>query len=723
MMGAACASPVRSLLTPGRRATAPQRAALFVVSDARTAFLAACWVAVSSAACGGSGTSGGGPILDAGASPPFDGSVSSPRDGSADATTPSNDAGADAAADTGGPTDGSNPVDAADSGDAGDGGSKDAGAFGGDWPPDGGWGPNANLPYWPTNYDEPYRGQYFFTAPNGWLNDANGLWYYGGVFHLSYQAYPYTLQGLAKHWGHATSPDLVHWSTAPVMLDPGVNVPGDAWSGSTVVDVDNTSGLKTGTNPVLVTLYTATSKGTCLAYSNDLGVTWQPYAGNPLAIGDANANNDRDPHVFWHEPTHQWVCAHYDSGIKFYTSPDLRTWTLQSNISFGFECPDMYELPVDGNSATTKWVVQDGSGSYLLGQFDGKTFTADPGGPYSMDVGPSFYASQTFYRRTFPDSRVVQMAWMRDSNAANIPFTAPWNQAISFPAELNLKTFPEGVRVTRSPIAEISTLYGQTQHFDAEMLPASTNLLSGITSKTYDFELVVDVTHSTASTIQFQLANDTFTYDIKNAQLLGSPLEALNGQVKIRILADWEELAVFGNDGELSYTASFQFTPSDSSLSVTADGGLAIVSADFRQLNRAWPGKAALSSVQLDDADPSTQYSGAWSNLNNDSTYLASTAHVGTAAGSTVTAMLTGTRIEWHGLANVDLGYVDVSVDGAFVKAVDTYSATRQLATLFVAPGLTNGPHTISVAANGMKNPASAGVALVHDFFASYVDP
>jgi hypothetical protein len=226
-----------------------------------------------------------------------------------------------------------------------------------------------------------------------------------------------------------------------------------------------------------------------------------------------------------------------------------------------------------------------------------------------------------------------------------------------------------------------------------------------------------------ASTIQFKLANDTFTYDIKNAQLLGSPLAALNGQAKIRILADWEELAVFGNDGELSYTASFQFTPSDSSLSVTADGGLAIVSADFRQLNRAWPGKAALSSVQLDDADPSTQYTGAWWNLNTDSTYLASTAHIGTAAGSTVSATLTGTRIEWHGLANGDLGYVDVSIDGAFVRTVDTYSATRQLATLFVQPGLTNGPHTISVAANGMKNPASAGISLVHDFFASYVDP
>ena len=140
---------------------------------------------------------------------------------------------------------------------------------------------------------------------------------------------------------------MLHWTHWPIMLDPGVNVPGDAWSGSTVVDTDNTSGLKTGTNPVMVTIYTATTKGTCLAYSNDLGVTWQAYAANPVAIGGPNADT-RDPHVFWHAPTNEWVCAHYDSGINLYTSPDLKNWTKASHIDFGFECPDMYELPIDG---------------------------------------------------------------------------------------------------------------------------------------------------------------------------------------------------------------------------------------------------------------------------------------------------------------------------------------------------------------------------------------
>src|SRR6185295_10532517 len=113
---------------------------------------------------------------------------------------------------------------------------------------------DATFPYVITNYDEPYRPQVHFSAPMGWLNDANGMWFEGGLYHLSYQAFPYAIDEGPKHWGHASSPDLVHWTHWPIMLDPGVNVPGDAWSGSTVVDVDNTSGLKNGAGPVLVTV-------------------------------------------------------------------------------------------------------------------------------------------------------------------------------------------------------------------------------------------------------------------------------------------------------------------------------------------------------------------------------------------------------------------------------------------------------------------------------------
>jgi fructan beta-fructosidase len=608
----------------------------------------------------------------------------------------------------------------------------DATLFGGNWAGDAGWGTDADFPYYPSNYDEPHRAQYHYTAPNGWINDVNGVWYYGGVYHLTTQAYPFTLAQGPKHWGHAISTDLIHWATAPIALDPGVNVPGDAWSGSTVVDVDNASGLQTGTAPVLVTVYTATSKGPCLAYSNDFGRTWQAYDQNPVNIVGG------DPHVFWHEPTHRWVCATASVGnTTFYTSTDLKMWSKASSVAFGLDCPDIYELPVDGVATNTKWVLQQGSGEYLIGQFDGQTFTPDPGGPYAIDYGLGFYASQAFYRRTFPDARVVQMAWINSNDHVD-PVTGPWNQAISFPVELRLKTEPQGVRVTRTPIAEIAGLYGATQHWSQQVLAQGHNLLAGLESKTFDLELVVNVTNSAAAAIQFQLANESFSYDITHQAFAGTTLETLSGasislapesgQVTFRILADWSQLELFGNNGEVSYTRSIGFTPADSSLSITADGPLSIVSADFRQLNRAWPGRAALSSAQLDDADPSTTYSvvsgGQPSVVTDDGAYLASTCHVLDGAGSFVQATVTGTRVEWHGLKNVDLGKVDISLDGQVVATnVDCYDPIRQIATLYSARGLTNGPHTLVVSANGTKNPASAGTAFVHDFFASYVDP
>jgi fructan beta-fructosidase len=579
------------------------------------------------------------------------------------------------------------------------------------------WGPGADFPYVITNYDEPYRGQVHFSAPMGWINDVNGVWYYGGLYHLAYQAYPYSLQGDAKHWGHATSVDMIHWTHWPIMLDPGVNVPGDAWSGSTVVDLDNTSGLRTGANPVLVTIYTATTKGTCLAYSNDLGVTWQAYTGNPVAIGGPTSDT-RDPHVFWHAPTKRWVCAHYDSGTNLYTSPDLKNWTKVSHVDFGFECPDMYELPIDGNAANKKWVLQDASGTYLLGQFDGTTFTPDSTVTHKMDVGPNFYASQTFYRQTFPDERVIQMPWMTGMDGA----TAPFNQTIGFPVEVKLTTFPEGVRVARLPISEIATLYAAPQHFGATSLAAASNLFAGIQSKVFDLEVVIDVGQTAAKLLTFRFANLSFSYDLTASTVFGHTVSPIGGLVKIRVLRDWGQYELFVNDGEVSHTGTFTFTQADGSVSLTGDGNVAIVSADFRPLNRAWPGKAAFSSTIIDDKNPSVAYTGTWTQA-NEGRYFGGSCHVGASAAASVQTSFNGTRVEWYGLKNVDLGTADVYLDGVRVQAgIDTYSAKRQNALLFTQGGLVEGPHTIKVVATGQKNGSSSGIALVHDYFISYVD-
>lgn len=580
---------------------------------------------------------------------------------------------------------------------------------------------DANFPYVITNYDEPYRGQVHFSAPMGWLNDANGMWFEGGLYHFSYQAFPYELGGAAKHWGHASSPDLVHWTHWPIMLDP-LLVPADAWSGSTVVDSDDTSGLKNGENDVLVTLYTATSIGTSIAYSNDRGITWQPYGQNPIAIGGPNADT-RDPHVFWHAPSNHWVCAEFEDeggpfgGTTFYKSTDLKNWTKTSHIEFGFECPDIYELPVDGVAANSKWVLQDAAGAYLLGDFDGEKFTPDSPTAQAMDRSSAFYAAQTFYRRNFPDDRVIQMPWVRAMDGA----TAPWNQVIGFPLQVQLKTFPDGVRVARTPIAEIEKLYLESKALAAQVAQSGANPFAAWQSKVFDLEVVLDLPKTTATTLTFELADLSFELDLAAMKLFGATVSAIDNRIKLRIVRDWAQYEVFANDGQVVFTGAHPFDPKDATLAMVGNGAVGIASADFHVLARAWPGVAAKSSEMIDDTDARSVYSGNWV-VANEGRYFKASARVTTSAQS-FEVSFNGTRVEWYGLKNVDLGEADVAIDGAVVQAgIDTYSPRRQNALLFSKGDLTNGPHTLKIAATGKKNPSSSGMALVHDYVIAYVD-
>lgn len=579
----------------------------------------------------------------------------------------------------------------------------------------------AAAPYLPTNYDEPYRGQYHFSQPSGWMNDLNGMWYNNGVYNITYQAYPYSLDGLAKSWGHATSTDMMHWSQISNALDPGVNVPGDCWSGSAVVDINNTSGFGSIANPPLVIIYTATTKGTCLAYSNDQGVTWVAYSGNPVNVAGSNEQT-RDPHVFWHEPTGKWVCIIMENGFTFYNSPDMKTWTKTGNFNWGWECPDIFELSID-EGAVKKWILMQADGKYYIGTFNGLTFMPDAGGPYDMvknaGIGGGFYASQTFFRNNFSDNRVVQMSWM---SGFGVGATAPWTHNSTFPAEVKLKTFPEGVRAARTPISEISKLYGTTQAWGSQILQSGQNLFQGKLSKCFDVEAVFDVTGATATNVTFQFANRTVTYDLKNNTLIGNSFNPIDNKVKIRFLVDWGELEAFGNDGQYSYAENFKFTPSNSAVSMMANGSINLVSARFSTINRTWPGTA--NNGYADDADPTNTYSGTWLNFSGQSGYYNTTCHVATSVGAFVEYPFTGTQISWYGLKNDDLGMASVYIDGALAADdIDCYSTVRISQQLFTKTGLSNGNHTIKIVTKGTKNAASKGFALVHDYFGCIAAP
>ncbi|KQW09130.1 glycoside hydrolase family 32 protein [Streptomyces sp. Root369] len=271
-----------------------------------------------------------------------------------------------------------------------------------------------------TLYHEQYRPQFHFTPAQNWMNDPNGLIYYKGQYHLFFQYNPDGNTWGNMSWGHAVSTDLVHWKQLPVAI------PQDdkemIFSGSVVLDKNNTTGFGTKKNPALVAIYTSAQKATgkqeqALAYSTDGGTTWTKYAGNPVL--DIGSNNFRDPKVFWYAPTKSWLMAVAladQHKISFYSSSDLKHWTHQSDFGPSgatggvWECPDLFPLPVDGNPKKTKWVlavnlnpggIAGGSGAqYFVGDFDGKKFTSDDDGGYTP---PSGTVVQDFESGSFGD--------------------------------------------------------------------------------------------------------------------------------------------------------------------------------------------------------------------------------------------------------------------------------------------------------------------------------
>ncbi|WP_105973865.1 GH32 C-terminal domain-containing protein [Streptomyces geranii] len=256
-------------------------------------------------------------------------------------------------------------------------------------------------------YTETYRPQFHFTPERNWMNDPNGLVYYEGEYHLFYQYNPSGDSWGDMSWGHAVSADLVHWTELPLALSHDADEM--VFSGSAVVDRDNTTGFGTTANPAMVAIYTSHNNTTgiqsqSLAYSTDRGRTWTKYQGNPVL--DIGSRDFRDPKVQWYAPTKSWlmtVSLSAEHKVRFYTSKNLKDWQQQSEFGPAgatggvWECPDLFPLAVDGDPTRIKWVlvvninpggVAGGSAAqYFLGDFDGTRFTADDKGTYTPPAG------------------------------------------------------------------------------------------------------------------------------------------------------------------------------------------------------------------------------------------------------------------------------------------------------------------------------------------------
>ena len=450
-------------------------------------------------------------------------------------------------------------------------------------------------------YHEPLRGQFHFSPMHGWNNDPNGLVFYKGEYHLFFQHNPYGWGSGNKHWGHAVSRDIVHWQELGDALAP--DELGQMYSGSAVVDWKNTSGLGQPGHPAQALIYTASGRSTvqCLASSTD-GRNYTKFGGNPVMNQITKGN--RDPKVFWHEPTKKWVMCLYvempgqngkadekgrpakEHAIHFLSSPNLKDWTMMSQTEGFFECPDLFELPMDGDATKKKWVLVAASSEYMVGTFDGTKFTPEteklPG--YR---GVSLYAAQTFNDIPADDGRRIQIGWFRTETKG-----MPFNQSMSLSLELKLISTSDGPRLTWAPVKELAGLRAKTHNVgSATLKTGSANLLASVKAELV--EMRAEFEPSNESEVVFNVRGATIAYDARTLELVvnghRAPAPLRDGRQRLTIYCDRTGLEIFASDGLTYVPMPFIPNADDQVLSVQVQGCSAkFNSLEVHELKSAW---------------------------------------------------------------------------------------------------------------------------------------
>jgi fructan beta-fructosidase len=487
-------------------------------------------------------------------------------------------------------------------------------------------------PFPETDYmNEDYRPQFHYTAEKNMINDPNGLVYYEGEFHLFHQ---YNLHE-AIHWGHAVSPDLVHWEHLPPAIFPDLN--GQVYSGTAVVDRDNTSGLQTGRENVLVAAFTHAdhhtgSQSQGIAYSNDKGRTWNMYAGNP-ALPNPGTKDFRDPKIFWHEPEQRW-CMLLTAGshLEFYHSEDLLHWDFTS--SWGkehgshdgvWECPDIFELTVDGTTET-RWVISvsvdrgapaGGSGmQYFVGTYDGTTFSNENPADTVLwqNYGKDYYAGITWSNVPATDGRTLMIAWVDNWLYRFDPPTTPFNGQLSLVRELRLQQFPEGHRLTQNPVDEQTNIRQSAISYPRTTIhPDGDNIFQDTDGETLEILAEFDLETSTAAQfgIDVRVGGNQFTrigYDsLRREVYLDRSHSGLNPSphwagrhscpadehhnLRLRIFVDRSSIEVFINEREQISDLVLPDRASIGLRTFATDGVAQLTSATIYSLERIWETK------------------------------------------------------------------------------------------------------------------------------------
>ena len=497
--------------------------------------------------------------------------------------------------------------------------------------------------YASVGYDQALRPQFHFTSRVGWLNDPNGMVYSYGEWHMAFQHYAKGNASGPKSWGNAVSTDLMHWTQLPHAINPYPNVLNPAgrehniWSGSAVVDELNVLGKQQGEVKTLFALFTATHQDESAkkpaffqagAYSTDKGRTWTRINGGKPIIEHQEGFDpaQRDPYMFYYAPSKSYRCVMEIGGqqrlVRIFKSTDLLHWEILQDIpNKAAECINMFAVPLDGNPQNLKWVIADAGTHYEIGDFDGTKWTgfgdkAANGWPLKSDYGDSYYAAQVF--NSTPAHRAVQIGWLKSGLAADHPFVdagMPFTQQMSIPAEITLRTTPNGIQMFRNPVKEIATLYTKTDKFDRLTAAAANVKLAALKPELIDLSLVfVPASNFTLNVrglkIDYDAAKKEFAVNNEArvaAEMVAMkkrpaakqkperdnprravPAPAVDGKVTLRVLVDRASLELFVNDGQAA--ASFVIVPAAANRTISIEGNAALKldSLVVNELKSSW---------------------------------------------------------------------------------------------------------------------------------------
>lgn len=471
---------------------------------------------------------------------------------------------------------------------------------------------------------EKFRPVYHHTPAYGWMNDPNGMFYKDGVYHLYFQHNPYGSTWGNMTWGHSTTTDLVNWNYEGLAIKP------DAWgavfSGSAVVDYDNTAGF--GKNAV-VAFYTSAksspwgdTQSQSMAYSLDNGKTFVKYAYNPVVT--SSKRDFRDPKVFWYAPDKHWVMILAGGQeMDIYSSKNLKDWKYES--SFGakqgahggvWECPDLVELPVEG-AKEKKWVLicninpggpfGGNAAQYFVGTFDGKKFVNEsPTQTKWMDWGKDHYATVTFSNA--PGGRCIALGWMSNWQYQTVLPTLQYRGSNTIARDLTLYRQDGELLLRCTPSPEIEKARMQKVSVPSFKVSDSYDLASLLEGNDGAYEIDMTIKNSGASKIMFTLSNDkgekvNMYYDIMRKQFVMDRSESGKvdfsvdfpavtvapvydtDNIRLRLFVDRTSIEAFGEGGKFVMTNQvFPTEPYNKMSFVSVRGNFTVKSMDVYKL-------------------------------------------------------------------------------------------------------------------------------------------